>query len=225
MKTARSDPRNQQYNYFNPQPRLACSQLPVWSAAWFIFTSCRGAGFLFSSCIYSTEERKTKAWSSYLHKEQKHLSQDSCWRIEASGDAAGDHLPLIILNSFSAIGALIKGVRGGREKREFDQRRHILTFTQNEWSVTWCCLSLSHTHSETSSAPGSANAPFHLTLVLCEYRSDKGTQWFNQHPAYSVAYNAQHLFGWTLHSEWSSVSGLTLESAQSAALVWGLILV
>lgn len=83
--------------------RLAFSQLPAWSVAWFLFffSTCRGAGFLFSSCIYSTEERKTDPWSSYLHNAQKHLSQDSCWWIEASGDTAVDHLPLIILNSFS----------------------------------------------------------------------------------------------------------------------------
>lgn len=58
----------------------------------FFFTLCRGAGFLFSSCIYSVEEKKTDPWSSYLHKVQKHLSQDSCWWIEASGDTATDHL-------------------------------------------------------------------------------------------------------------------------------------
>lgn len=103
IKAARSDPKNQQYNYFN-FTSTACflSAACLVSGMIFVFFStCRGAGFLSSSCIYSTEERKTDPWSSYLHNAQKHLSQDSCWWIEASGDTAVDHLPLIIFNSFS----------------------------------------------------------------------------------------------------------------------------
>lgn len=46
----------------------------------------------------------------------------------------------------------------------------------------------SQKHSQTGSAPRSANAPFHLKSVLCTYRSFKGTRWFNRRPA--VAYNA-----------------------------------
>lgn len=110
-----------------------------------------GAGFLFSSYVYSTEERKTDPWSSHLHKAQKHLSRAPCQRSEhQERDTAAGRLPLIKCSSFSVS-------RSSEWECLKGQRREDLTtedvITWNEQPVTWCRLTDSC--AQTSCAPGS----------------------------------------------------------------------
>lgn len=120
------------------------------------FATCRGAGFLFSSCIYSTEERKTDPWSSYLHNAQKHLSQDSCWWIEASGDTAVDHLPLIILNSFSVNRSSEWGcLRRQRKERIWSAKTYSYYYLK--WMIGY--MMLSHTNTQKWALPQDQQMP------------------------------------------------------------------
>lgn len=58
------------------------------------------------------------------------------------------------------------------EKREnlISEDIFLLLLEMNDWLHD----AVSHKHSEMRSAPGPANALFHLISVLCKYRSYKG---------------------------------------------------
>lgn len=188
----RSDSVNQQFNYLISHLQITFSWLPVWSAAWFFFFPPLCAvelDFYLPAAYIPWRKRKL------IHEVPICIKcRNICHKILVGGLKHQEIVPLIIcLNTIEFCFCqqeLWARVFEEAEKREFAQRRHILTVTWNEWSVTWRRLTQTLSN---ELCPRISKCPVPSdTRFFCKDRSYKGMRWFNQHPA--VAYNTQQLF-------------------------------